>query len=117
MHYGSATNRTGGQMLSDEGQRLIDAIKDYIAPYAVPVAGGAIGYLAGRGKIRAEANKLDADAQASQLDAITRHFQALIVGYESRVKDLTEEIENLREEVLSLRKALDDRPKSKRQDI
>ena len=36
-------------MLSDEGQRLIDAIRDYIAPYAVPVAGGAIGYLAGNG--------------------------------------------------------------------
>jgi len=108
----SATNRSGEPMLiSDEGQRLVDAIRDYISPFVIPVAGGAIGYVAGRKKINAEANKLDADAQAAQLDAITRHFQALIAGYEARVKDLTDEIDNLRDEVLKLRQALDERPR------
>lgn len=109
----SATNRAGDQMISDEGQRLVDAIKDYIAPFVAPVATGAIGYFAGAKKTDAEANKLDADAQAAQLDAITRHFQALIAGYEARVKDLTDEIDSLRDEVLKLRQALDQRPRAR----
>lgn len=107
----SATNPAGEPMISDEGQRLVDAIRDYISPFVIPVAGGAIGYVAGRKKIAAEANKLDADAQAAQLDSITRHFQALIAGYEARVKDLTDEIDSLRDEVLKLRQALDERPR------
>ena len=111
MLSGSATNRADEPMLSEDAQRLVDAMRDYVAPFVGPVAGGAIGYFAGRGKIKAEANKLDADAQAAQLDSITRHFQALITGYESRVKDLTGEIEDLREEVQKLRKALDQRPR------
>ena len=111
MRCASVTDSTGDQMISDEGQRLIDAIRDYISPFVIPVAGGAIGYVAGRKKINAEANKLDADAQAAQLDAITRHFQALIAGYEARVKDLTDEIDSLRDEVLKLRQALDQRPR------
>lgn len=113
MRYVSATERAGEPMISDEGQQLLDAIRDYIAPFVIPVAGGAIGYVAGRKKINAEANKLDADAQAAQLDAITRHFQALIAGYEARVKDLTDEIDNLRDEVLKLRQALDERPRTR----
>ena len=111
MHSEFATNRAGDEMLSEDGQRLVDAMRDYIAPFVAPVASGAIGYFAGRKRINAEANKLDADAQALQLDSITRHFQALIAGYEARVKDLTDEIENLRDEVLNLRQALDQRPR------
>ena len=113
MRYVSATERAGEPMISDEGQRLVDAIRDYIAPFVAPVATGAIGYWSGRKKFDAEANKLDADAQAAQLDAITRHFQALIAGYEARVKDLTDEIDNLRDEVLKLRQALDQRPRTR----
>lgn len=91
-------------MLSEDGQRLVEAIREYIAPIVAPAAGGAIGYLAAR-------RKLNAEADAAQLDAITRHFQALIVGYEARVKDLTAEIDDLRNEVQALRQALDKRPR------
>ncbi len=107
----SVTDSASEPMISDEGQRLVDAMKDYIAPFVAPVATGAIGYWTGRKKVDAEANKLDADAQAAQLDSITRHFQALIAGYEARVKDLTDEIDSLRDEVLKLRQALDQRPR------
>lgn len=103
--------RVGQEMISEEGQRLIDAIREYVTPYLVPVAGGAIGYIAGQKKMAAEANKLEVEADAAQLDSITRHFQALITGYEARVKDLTDEIEDLRAEVMALRKALDQRPR------
>lgn len=104
--------RVGEEMISEEGQRLLDAIREYLAPYLIPVAGGAIGYMAGQKKMAAEANKLEVEADAAQLDSITRHFQALIVGYEARVKDLTAEIEDLRAEVMSLRQALDKRPRT-----
>lgn len=104
--------RVGEEMISEEGQRLLDAIREYLAPYLIPVAGGAIGYMAGQKKMAAEANKLEVEADAAQLDSITRHFQALIVGYEARVKDLTAEIEDLRAEVMALRQALDKRPRT-----
>lgn len=102
----------GERMLSDEGQKLIEAIHDYLAPIVGPAAGGAIGYFAAKRKLNAEANKLEVEADAAQLDAITRHFQALIVGYEARVKDLTAEIDDLRAEVQALRQALDKRPRT-----
>ena len=104
--------------ISEEAKNLIQALKDYAAPFVIPVAGGAVGYMAGRrkeqaeaGKFDAEATKFEAEAEAAKLDSITRHFEALIEGYESRVKDLMTEIDNLRSEVLSLRQALDKRPR------
>ena len=104
--------------IREEAKNLIQAMRDYVAPFVIPVAGGAIGYVAGRRKEHAEANKFDAEAdkltaegEAAKLDSLTRHFEALIEGYESRVKDLVNEIDTLRAEVLSLRKALDQRPK------
>ncbi len=98
-------------MLSEEGQRLIEAIHEYLAPMVGPAAGGAIGYLAAKRKLNAEAAKIETDADVAHLDGITRHFQALIAGYEARVKDLTNEIEDLRGEVQALRQALDKRPR------
>lgn len=106
--------------ISEEAKNLIEAIKDYISVFVIPVAGGAIGYVAGRKKEKSELNKIDAEAdkfyaeaEAAKLDSITRHFEALLEGYETRVKDLVNEVENLRAEVLSLRKALDQRPKTR----
>lgn len=104
--------------MSDEAKTLINALRDYVAPFLVPVATGAVGYVAGKrkeyaeaGKFDAEATKFEAEAEAAKLDSITRHFEALIEGYESRVKDLVSEIDTLRAEVLSLRQALDKRPR------
>ena len=97
--------------ISEEAKTFIQALKDYVAPFVIPVAGGAVGYIAGRKKESAEAEKLEAEAEAAKLDSITRHFEALIEGYETRVKDLMTEIDTLRKEVLSLRQALDKRPR------
>ena len=97
--------------ISEEAKNLIQALKDYAAPFVIPVASGAVGYVAAKKKDYAEAEKLEAEAEAAKLDSITRHFEALIEGYESRVKDLMTEIDNLRGEVLSLRQALDKRPR------
>lgn len=104
--------------ISEEAKNFITALRDYVAPFVVPVAGGAVGYVAGRrkeqaeaGRFDAEATKFEAEAEAAKLDSITRHFEALIEGYETRVKDLVSEIDTLRAEVLSLRQALDKRPR------
>lgn len=104
-------------MVSDEAQKFLDALREYLGIIG-PVAGGAVGYLAGRRKIAAEANKLEIEADVAQLDAVTRRFQALIDGYEtqarndrSRIDDLTREVMQLRDEIKSLRKALDERPR------
>lgn len=97
-------------MISEDAQRFVDALRQYI-DFIGPAAGAAVGYVAGRKKINAEATKLVIDGEVAQLDGITRHFEALIDGYESRIKDLTSEVHQLRDEVKQLRKALDSRPR------
>lgn len=96
-------------MISDEGQRFIDAIREY--SIALAPGGALAGWWMGRRKSNAEAEKLLEEGDALRLDSITRHFQALIDGYEARVKDLTDEVEALRAEVQALRRALDKRPR------
>lgn len=96
--------------MSDDAQKFIDAIHDYLVPVIGPAATGIIGYVVGRKRDTAEANKIDAEADKMAIDTITSSFQTLIDGYERRIEDLTTEVNALRDEVKELRKALDKRP-------
>lgn len=105
--------------MTEEGQRLLELMRDYFTPVIGPAAGGALGFFAGSRKRAAEAVKLEAEADAVQMDSITRQFQALINAYEKRIEDLTTEIHSLRAEVsankieiIALRKALDRHPRA-----
>jgi hypothetical protein len=100
--------RRGAEM-SQDAERFLEALHDYLVPLIGPVATGLIGFVIGHKKTGAEANKIDAEADKLGLDAITSSFQTLIDGYEKRIEDLTNEVSILREEVKSLRKALDKR--------
>jgi cell division protein FtsB len=97
--------------MSDDAQRFLDSVHQYLLPALGTAATGVVGYLAGRRKDNAEANKMDAEADKMAIDSITSSFQALIDGYERRIEDLTKEVTTLREEVKDLRKALDVRPR------
>lgn len=97
-------------MMSEEAQRFLDAVHEYLVPVIGPAATGIVGYVVGRKKDAAEANKMDAEADKMAIDSITSSFHTLIDGYERRIEDLTTEVNALREEVKSLRKALDRRP-------
>lgn len=99
-------------MISEEAQRFLEALHDYLVPVIGPAATGIIGFAVGRRKDRAEANKLDAEADVMALDSVTASFKALIDGYERRIEDLTNEVMDLREEVRALRQALDQRPRA-----
>lgn len=99
-------------MISEEAQRFLEALHDYLVPIIGPAATGIIGFAVGRRKDRAEANKLDAEADVIALDSVTASFKALIDGYERRIEDLTAEVMDLRDEVKALRQALDQRPRA-----
>ena len=99
--------------MSEEADRLIQAMHEYISPILSSLAGGAVGYFATRKRNEALAGKYEDEGDAAKLNAITKQFEILIDGYETRVADLVREIDSLRAEVLALRKALDDRPKQK----
>jgi ubiquinone biosynthesis protein UbiJ len=101
-----------GQMMSDDAQRFLDALHDYIVPVIGPAASGIVGFALGRGKDKAMAAKIEADADATALDSITNSFQTMIEGYERRIEDLTAEVTALRNEVKALRQALDQRPRT-----
>jgi len=103
--------RLGVKVTEDE-QRFLDAVREYIAPILGSLTVGAMGYFAGRKKINAEAEKIETEAEVARLDSLTKNFQALIDGYERRIEDLTNEVEALRIEVKSLRQALDKRPRT-----
>lgn len=96
--------------MTDDAQRFLDAIHDYLVPLLGPAATGVVGYVVGRKKDAAEANRMEAEADKMAIDSITSSFHTLIDGYERRIEDLTTEVNALREEVKSLRKALDRRP-------
>lgn len=98
--------------MTQDAEKLLEAIHDYLVPVIGPAATGLVGYLAGRGRNAAEINKMDAEADKTALDSITSSFQTLIDGYEKRIEDLTAEVGALREEIKELRKALDKRPLS-----
>ena len=102
--------RLGVKVTEDE-QRFLDAVREYIAPILGSLTVGAMGYFAGRKKINAEAEKIETDAEVARLDSLSRNFQSLIDGYERRIEDLTSEVEALRQEVRQLRQALDKRPR------
>jgi t-SNARE complex subunit (syntaxin) len=98
-------------MISEDAQRFLEALHDYLVPLIGPAATGFVGFVVGRKKNSAEANKIDAEADVLAIDSITCSFQALINGYERRIDDLTTEVTELREEIKELRKALDVRPR------
>lgn len=100
-------------MISDEGSKLLEAIRDYASDFSAPGA-AALGWWFGRRKTNAEAGKLENEGDAAKLDSITRHMEALIDGYESRIADLTAEVTSLRMEVMALRKALDARARAEK---
>jgi hypothetical protein len=102
----------GQKMISEDAQRFLETLHDYLVPVIGPAATGLIGFAVGRHKDRAEANKIDAEADAMAIDSVTASFKALIDGYERRIEDLTEEVVSLRKEVKALRQALDKRPAS-----
>lgn len=97
--------------MSEEGQKFLEALHEYLAPFLGAAATAAVGYVAGRRKTNAESAKLESEAGAIPLDAVTRSFQALIDGYEKRIEDLTDEVNALRDEVRALRQSLDKRPR------
>ena len=92
--------------MSEDAQRFIDALHDYLIPVIGPAATGIVGFILGKRKDNAEAAKIEADADATALDSITHSFQTMIAGYERRIEDLTAEVNALRDEVKELRKAL-----------
>jgi len=98
-------------MISEDAQRFLEALHDYLVPIIGPAATGIIGFAVGRRKDRAEANKIEAEADVIALDSVTASFKALIDGYERRIEDLTAEVTSLRDEVKALRQALDQRPR------
>jgi predicted RNase H-like nuclease (RuvC/YqgF family) len=97
--------------MSDEAQRFLEALHDYLVPVIGPAATGVVGFMVGKRKDRAEANKIDAEADVLAIDSVTASFKTLIDGYERRIEDLTAEVTELREEIKELRKALDVRPR------
>ena len=97
--------------MSDDAQRFLDAIHDYLVPLLGPAATGVVGFVVGRRREAAEVVKMEAEADATAIESITSSFQTLIDGYEKRIEDLTKEVTGLREEVKALRKALDARPR------
>lgn len=99
-------------MVSEDAQRFLEALHDYLVPVIGPAATGLIGFAVGRHKDRAEASKIEAEGDALALDSVTASFKALIDGYERRIEDLTAEVTSLREEVKALRQALDKRPRT-----
>ena len=72
-----------GEKVTEDEQRFLDAVREYIAPILGSITVGTVGYFAGRKKINAEAEKLETDAEVARLDSITKNFQALIDGYRS----------------------------------
>lgn len=97
--------------MTDDAQRFLDALHEYLLPALGTAATGVVGYLAGRRKDVAEANKIEAEADVMAIDSVTASFKALIDGYERRIEDLTAEVTSLRDEVKKLRQALDERPR------
>jgi len=98
-------------MISEDAQRFLEALHDYLVPLIGPAATGFVGFVVGRKKNSAEANKIDAEADVLAIDSVTASFKTLIDGYERRIEDLTAEVVSLRDEVKDLRKALDVRPR------
>lgn len=97
-------------MVSEEAQRFLDTLHQYLLPALGTAATGVVGYIAGRRRDMAEAHKIDAEADTMAIDSVTASFRTLIDGYERRIEDLTAEVTSLRVEVKALRQALDKRP-------
>lgn len=96
--------------MTEDAERFLNAIHDYLVPVIGPAATGVVGYVLGKRRDNAEAAKIETEADAVALNSITSSFQTLIDGYERRIEDLTHEVSALREEVKDLRRALDLRP-------
>ena len=100
--------------MSEEAQKFLEALRDYILPLSGPLGVG-VGYVAGQRKTEAEARKLESEASAVALDSMTKNFKILIDGYETKVSSLIHEIEvlnaqhakqvgELKDEIVELRK-------------
>ena len=97
-------------MISEDAQRFLEALHDYLVPVIGPAATGVVGFLVGRRKDNALANKIDAEADVMAIDSVTASFKTLIDGYERRIEDLTKEVTALRIEVRELRQELNGKP-------